>query len=858
MTRSSLRRCLTGRFPLAALLLHALQRLFATFPFRPLPRLLPRQPFPAAILLLFAAGFIFPPTAQTQEVAITGTVRDAQDGEPLAHAHILVEENGSGVVTNRDGAFRLHVPSGAWTLRVSYIGYRPGTRVLTVHGEMTGVDFNLQPRTFDMPGVTVTPDDSLARLIIRRARQRRIERERELTSYHMRAHSKAYSRIDSTRNMDTALVNRLSATFLDIAETQTEAWFQRPDRHKVLIHARQQSDLFNELGNRMHSAFARADFSREEIRLGNAEYALPGPISEEGLEDVYWYSVAGVAEGDRQDIWRIRVLPKSDMTPGVSAYYYIEDSTWSVTQVELEFNPAARARALPIASHIRFRQQFSLYDRRYWLPSTGHAHVQGKLNMMGMEVWLSMEITSVIADYQINPPGIDSVFDDYRVEVLPEADHISPEDWERRSLQPPSLVDAEIYHISDSMAAIEAQKKMQYGPRAAIAGKQFERESMLWDVPGIIDALRFNRVEGFAPSIPYASENKDGIVRRYAAELGYGFLDRRLKTSASARFRLGGREALFLSLDAYHDLSPLYRDDMLYGEALATSATIMGGYDERDYFYRRGGGMDVSTHVLPWLKTELGGGWTDFASAEKHTDWRLFGDGPYRENAPVQDGAVLSARLSLSGDFRSRTLDAGRVKRPKRKPSHFVPSLGAEFRRMDLDVGRWDVWIPEASLSGAIGLGMFGTASYQLSWARSTGHLPVQGLLTLPGSEFGVSTSWRFRTSRIGEFAGDERAVLALDHNVGRLPLLWLGLPDGKFYAAEMWELHLFAMAGWTRMRPGTSALLTRGIGEARRPLIEAGLSIDRLFGIMRIDIGHRLTHLGSRSDFFIGLSISE
>ncbi|PLX30658.1 MAG: hypothetical protein C0600_07725, partial [Ignavibacteria bacterium] len=124
-------------------------------------------------------------------------------------------------------------------------------------------------------------------------------------------------------------------------------------------------------------------------------------------------------------------------------------------------------------------------------------------------------------------------------------------------------------------------------------------------------------------------------------------------------------------------------------------------------------------------------------------------------------------------------------------------------------------------------------------------------------SEFGVTTPLRFRTATIGEFAGDERATLNIDHNFGKLPLSFLGLPEGQFYAAEMWELHMFASAGWTRMRPGTASLLTREIHEAKRPLIEAGLSIDRLFGIMRIDIGHRLTHFGSGSDFSIGISIS-
>jgi hypothetical protein len=525
--------------------------------------------------------------------------------------------------------------------------------------------------------------------------------------------------------------------------------------------------------------------------------------------------------------------------------------------VQLEFNPAARAVSLPMADHIVFRQQFSLYEDRFWLPSAGSVSVQAKLNLMGMIVWLGMEATAAIAEYRINPPGIDSVFDDYRIEVLPKADHVTPEDWERRRLQPPSLVDADIYRISDSMAVIEAQEKMAYGVGEVIRGKELEQGSMLWDVPGLVSMLRFNRVEGFALAVPYASENKEGTIRRYAAEIGYGFIDRRFKGSASGRFALGGRDPSFLSLEAYHDMSPLFRDDLLYGEALTTSAVVFGRYDERDYLYRRGGGFAWNVHTLPWLEPEIGASWTDYESAEKHSDWSLFGEGVYRENPPVQDGSILSARLSLSGDFRSRSLDAGRVKRGSRGPSQFLPSLGVEYRRMDLDPDSWETWIPHISLSGSIGFGLIGKANYRVSWARATDRLPVQGVLTLPGSEFGVTTPLRFRTAMVGEFAGDERAMINVDHNFGKLPLMWLGLPEGKFYAAEMWEVHLFASAGWTHMRAGTRAMNTHGITEARLPLIEAGIGVDRLFGILRLEFAHRITHRGSGSDWFVGLAIN-
>ncbi len=795
-------------------------------------------------------------TAAAQNLVVTGSVTDAASGEPLIFAHILVEESGSGVVTNREGQYRLQLSPGEWTLHVSYIGYRAENRRLTVRANQEHVDFRLRAEAFEMGEVTVTPDDSLARLIIRRVRARRIEREKELRSWHMRAHSKVYSRIDSTQGMSDDLSARLTAYFMDIGETQTETWNRLPDDVKVRIHARRQSDLFEQLGNRMHSGFAEVNFSAENLKLGKSGEAV-GPISEEGLDDVYWYSVAGVARGERHDIYRIRVLPRSTVTPAVSGYYYVEDSTWSVNQVEIELNRGARAVFLPMAQHIRFRQQFSLYDNRFWMPSAGSVEVQAKLNLLGSEVWLSMEASSVIAEYEINPADIDTVFDEYRVEVLSTADANTDAEWEANRLQPASRIDSTIYRVSDSMAVVRAEEQMVFNAGHVISGKDLVQDRKLWSVPGIVNVLRYNRVEGAAVAVPYAQEDEESWLPRYAAELGYGFLDRRVKGSASARIRLGGREPWHLDLAGYHDMSPLGRDEMLYGDMMTTLLALFWRYDKRDYFYRRGGDAALNFHPLPWLESDIGAGWTDYGSAEKHTDWSAYGEGIFRENPRINDGGIVSARLSLGGDFRTRTLEASGVLRQPRTAASFHPVIGVEYLRMDLDAGTWEAVIPQASVSGRLGMGIFGHTDYRLSWAQSTDRLPVQRLLTLAGSEPNLTAPFRFRTATIGEFGGDERAVVSIEHNFSTLPFSWLGLPEGKFYAAEMWELHLFASAGWTRMRASTAELLTRDMQQARLPLVEAGLSIDKLFGIMRLDVGHRLTHLGSGADFFIGIGIN-
>lgn len=77
-------------------------------------------------LLLTVAGVGLTTTlviAQTQ--AVRGTVVDANTGEPVIGANVVVKGQTSiGVVTNLDGKFTLNVPKSATHLSISYIGYK--------------------------------------------------------------------------------------------------------------------------------------------------------------------------------------------------------------------------------------------------------------------------------------------------------------------------------------------------------------------------------------------------------------------------------------------------------------------------------------------------------------------------------------------------------------------------------------------------------------------------------------------------------------------------------------------------------------------------------------------------------------
>jgi TonB-linked SusC/RagA family outer membrane protein len=77
--------------------------------------------------LFIATAVAISPLYALAQGLITGSIKDARNGEALIGASVIVKnEKGKGVVTDIDGNFRLQTKSETpLTLRVEYIGYRP-------------------------------------------------------------------------------------------------------------------------------------------------------------------------------------------------------------------------------------------------------------------------------------------------------------------------------------------------------------------------------------------------------------------------------------------------------------------------------------------------------------------------------------------------------------------------------------------------------------------------------------------------------------------------------------------------------------------------------------------------------------
>ncbi|MCX6142351.1 MAG: SusC/RagA family TonB-linked outer membrane protein [Ignavibacteriales bacterium] len=109
--------------------------------------------FVSLVVLVFAASF-----ALAQIGTVKGTITDAQTGEALVGANVFLEKTSFGAATDVNGVYTiLNVLQGNYTLVVSYIGYEPYRKAISVKSDRTTtLDIKLNASAVTLSGVVVT------------------------------------------------------------------------------------------------------------------------------------------------------------------------------------------------------------------------------------------------------------------------------------------------------------------------------------------------------------------------------------------------------------------------------------------------------------------------------------------------------------------------------------------------------------------------------------------------------------------------------------------------------------------------------------------------------------------------------
>ena len=108
------------------------------------------------LLTILSAALLFfqIPLAGQNRATLSGYVKDARSGEPLIGAVIFTEDRKLGVSANEIGWYSLQAPSGDYTIKCSYAGYKVAELQVTLKGSVTQ-DFLLEEDRNELEAATI-------------------------------------------------------------------------------------------------------------------------------------------------------------------------------------------------------------------------------------------------------------------------------------------------------------------------------------------------------------------------------------------------------------------------------------------------------------------------------------------------------------------------------------------------------------------------------------------------------------------------------------------------------------------------------------------------------------------------------
>lgn len=759
-----------------------------------------------------------------------GTISDVETGEPLAYATILLEGTYHGTITNSEGEFSIEVRQFPALLLARHIGYNSERLEIDQWlGEPLAI--NLTPSITELEEILVTGRDPGLSIMERVIEQKKSWRP-GLITYKVDAYTRQVLR------SDTAIVS--------ITESGTRSfWHAEKGHREVQLYRRQTANI----GDDQNFAGVRflPNFYDDNVMI--AGFNLVGITHPDALR-YYDFKLIETLQIDERPVYKIEVIPKRRLQPLFEGYAYVLGSEYALLEVDVKPNDVVTFPPPVQEFDLNYRQQFSNFGENFWLPVDMRINGTLRIAMIGLRFPpMRFSQTSNLSEYSINTELPDSLYKEDRIFSAAKMDTVA--DFSQNLIP---LTDEErlAYKTIDSTDTLADA----FEPEGFLAGILMDRDDSSIGIGngGLLPAGlgvegRFNRVDGFNVGLNI-EQGISSIGWEGSAYTSYSFHAKRFNYGASIRQELPIRirnSPVFLKGSFKDDIMPRSAGS-LYAGFMNTTQSLVGGGDYFNYYVSTefSGGLEVQ-RLLPR---------TDFTmrfisrsdeslmtTSDSIYNFSLFG--LHRErtaNPEIWDGNLNYLQFEIDLNRFRYNYGIGSSRALRLVVEHSAYGLGSDFDYTSVNVSAF--WNVETFFRRRV---LPNTFDIHVSAGHSFGKLPPQRFNITDGAMGRFSPFGTLKTrSGGGGYEGSSYWLIAGEHNFRTVPFELMGL---HFLADRGMGIILFAGAAYTDADEAlymVSPALTNGIHT------EAGISLNSIFGILRIDAAKRLDAPGT----FIGFSI--
>lgn len=795
-----------------------------------------------SLTILFSVG---PLLVSAQLTKIMGVVKDANTQEPIPFANVYFKNTTIGVSARFDGEFSLEVDVLTDTLVASALGYLDGHQKIK-KGAFQKVEFLLGPSEFSLNEVEIFAESDPALIIFNKMMENKENNNpKEFDYFEYRLYKKVQvdannvnDRFQKSRFLkkfqivfdyiDTSTVNGKAYLPMLLIESVSRIYSKsNPKATREIVEGTQISGYENEsLSQFMGGLYQEVNIYDNYIDIFQKNFI--SPLSNSGRAS-YEYIVLDTVLLKNKTCFHMMFKPKRKQELTFVGELWIHDSTYAVARVDMK---AAVDANINFVNDVAMSLEYDNVDGK-WVLSKDKKVLDLNVveNTMQIPGFFTTR-TSYYSDFKFNEKPPDSIFSNpVHVDVLPGVNDKNTSYWGANRDVPLNKNETGIYQMVDSVKSIPLFHTYVDAVYMLTSGY------LLWgkfEIGPTYKAISYNTTEGLRMRLGGRTSNAFSTRLMLKGYVAYGFKDEQIKG--------GGGFLYMIRKNPYRKIGADFKYDL---EQLGQKSTSFSEDNFLTSIFRRSPNDKQS--LVEGYKIYYDHEWFNgFSSMLTFNQRKMFpvgdlsfeiwdGDSYEEVNAIKTSEVSLKVRFAYQEKYIMGEFD--RINLGTKYPilelnaTYGIPGLFAsnqEYYRMTFQTKHW------------FNVFNMGWSKYVIEAGKLWGTVPYPLLEIAPGNQTLISDQYAYNLMNYYEFINDEYVSVFYTHHFDGLffnhvpflrKLKWREVIHAKGIIGNISD----ANANFSIFPPYSYSL--------SKPYFEAGVGIENIFKIARIDFIWRLNH---------------
>lgn len=794
--------------------------------------------------LFIASNFII---AQTK---VSGIVQD-ENNQPLPFASVAFKGTTIGMVTNENGKFYLESKDNNLVLVVSYVGYKPQEKQLTVGGNYD-FKFKLEPdnviETVKIVSGKQSKKNNPAIDILRKIWERKRKNGLYMfDQYKIDKYEKIQfdlNNIDSAftqkklfkgmefifEQVDTSSITGKTYLPIFINEALSQVYGDNKLSKKKEILMANKTSGFS--GNQHILAFIKDLYNEYDVYnnfITIFDKSFHSPVSRFGI-DIYNYVLADSMYIDNKWCYNIIYYPRRKGELTFKGDFWVNDTTFAIKKINMAVTQSANINWV---KEIYIEQEFEVLNDSVFLLSRDHFMSDFAFSKKDESKGVYGKRTTMFQNHVFNQ---EKPKDFYKEEINYYDDTVYQRDdefWNQNRFESLSRDERGIYKMLDTLKTVKKFKRMY--DLVSILGSGYVQVGN-FDYGPIFSSFGYNDVEGMrlrAGGRTYFGPNDLWRVEGYTA---YGFKDNQFKYGISGKWLLDKRNRFIISGGTRRDIeqigASLTMSNDVLGRSFASSALFASGDTSKLT------SVNLSTFMMEVepvknLVFKTAFNYRTLKSASPET-FSL----DYFDKDGIQQSEITQSDINLMVDYTPgiKTIGYG-VERSKvdnnfaRVFVNYTQGLKGVIDS-DFEYKRLQLYYRQP-----IVIGLLGRLFVTTEMGKTFGEVPLGLMSVVPGNQSYFVIPSNFNLLNYYEFITDEYATMHLEHHF-----------NGKIFSRIPWfrDLNLREIVG-VKGVVGDVSDANRAINASgmnylapTKPYWEYNVGVGNILKVMRIDFAWR------------------